>query len=56
MVSAMNTRLSLKRMWLHSHEPTNMTQYMTTMAVRIIAANRRYIAADVRGLSSSECW
>jgi hypothetical protein len=43
MVTAMNTRLWLKRMWLQSHDPTNITQYMTTMAVRSMAANRRYI-------------
>ena len=42
-VIAMKMRLWLKRMWLHSQEPTNITQYITTMPVRIIAANRRYI-------------
>ena len=33
MVSAMNTRLSLNRTWLHSHVPANIVQCMTTMDV-----------------------
>gem|GEM_PF-5476847 len=51
MVRAMKTRLWLKRTWPHSQEPTNITQYMTTMAVRIIAANRRYMPRIWRA-----CW
>ena len=39
----MNMRLWLQRTWLHCHELTNITTYITPMAVTIIAANRRYI-------------
>ncbi|GAB2681122.1 hypothetical protein GCM10027194_12100 [Thalassiella azotivora] len=39
----MNTRLSLHRRWPHSQEPTNITAYITTIPVRIIAAYRRYM-------------
>lgn len=37
MVRAMNMRLWLHRTWLHSQDPTNIAQYITTIPVRIIA-------------------
>jgi hypothetical protein len=43
MVSAMKTRLSLNMTWSHRHVPTYITAYITTIAVPIIAAKRRYI-------------
>ena len=41
MVMAMKTRLWLKRTWLSSHDPVNITKYMSTIDVRIMAPNRR---------------
>jgi hypothetical protein len=55
MVSAMKTRLWLKRTWSSSQALTNIVQYMTTMAVRIIAPNRRYIPMPRDPCSSPSC-
>ncbi len=55
MVSAMNMRLSLQRICHHSQVLTNITAYMTTMAVRIIAPNRRYIFVSGDRCISCDC-
>lgn len=48
--SAMKTRCSLQRIWASSKVFRYVTAYMTAMAVRIMAPNRKYIRMSLEAL------